>query len=343
MFYGGALAYFLALGTVIIWRVPGNRIGWVFALMAAALGLAGVTGTVGASHGSVFDAIGNAAWMGWIGSIFLLLMLYPTGHLLGGMWRFAGWLTVALVAFAVVATLFAEELCIEAGVEGCDLWADNPIGIAGIPYPEYWGPSALLVLVVLGLSLASLVARYRRSDVVRRLQLKWFLFAGAGFVGSILIEVAYTAAGREPPGWVGLLNGLALLAIPFAATMAILRYRLYEIDRIVSRTVSYTLVVGLLGLLVAGISTVVGTRFEEPMVVAGTTLLVAASFSPLRRRIQGIVDRRFNRPRYDREKVIDRFAGSLQDRVDPDGVVDGWVDVVTDTMQPGSVGVWVRE
>lgn len=344
-FYGGALAYFLVLGTVLIWRVPGNRIGWIFALMAAALGVAGVSGSVGTQAGALFDAIGSAAWMGWLGAIFLLFILYPTGHFLGGWWRWAGWLTLALVTFGVLGTLFSEELCIEAGLDACDVWADNPIGIEGVPYPEYWEPFGLLVLLMIGLSLAALVARYRRADRVQRLQLKWFLFAGSGFVASILVEVVYSVGGSEPPTWVGILSGIALLGIPIAATLAILRYRLYEIDRIISRTLSYVLVVGALGLVVLASIAILAAFLpsDDPLVVAVSTLAAAALFNPVRRRVQAAVDHRFNRSRYDVQRVVGSFTAKLQDQVDPDEVVDGWLEVVEDTMQPSAVGYWVRE
>lgn len=344
-FYGGALAYFLVLGTVLIWRVPGNRIGWIFALMAAALGVAGVSGSVDSQAGALFNAIGSAAWMGWLGAIFLLLILYPTGHFLGGLWRWAGWLTLALVTFGVLGTLFSEELCIEAGLDACDVWADNPIGIEGVPNPEYWEPFGLLVLLMLGLSIAALVARYRRADRVQRLQLKWFLFAGSGFVASILIEVVYSVGGSEPPLWVRILNGLALLGIPIAATLAILRYRLYEIDRIISRTVSYLLVVGALGLVVLASIAILAAFLpsDDPLVVAVSTLAAAALFNPVRRRVQSAVDHRFNRSRYDVQRVVGSFTATLQEQVDPDEVVDGWLEVVENTMQPSAVGYWVRE
>lgn len=118
--------------------------------------------------------------------------------------------------------------------------------------------------------------------------------------------------------------------------------RLYDLDRVVSRTVTYTSVIGLLALVVALVATVTATQFEDPLVVAATTLTVAALFNPLRKRIQRLVDRRFNRSRYDIQRVMDRFAGSLRDQVDADGVVDGWMGVVSETMQPEAVGVWVR-
>ncbi len=343
--YGGALAYFLVLGTVLIWRLPGNRIGWIFALMGVALGVAGVSGSVGSQAGALFDAIGSAAWMGWIGALLLLLILYPTGHFLGGLWRWAGWLTLALVTFGVLGTLFAEELCIEGGLEACDVWADNPIGIAGVPHPEFWEPFGSLILIMLGLSIAALVARYRRADRVQRLQLKWFLYAGSGFVASILVEVVYSVGGSEPPLWVLIVYGLAMLGIPIAATMAILRYRLYEIDRIIARTVSYVVVVGALGLVVLAPIAILAAFLpsDNPLVVAVSTLAAAALFNPLRRRVQSAVDHRFNRSRYDAQRVAESFTETLQEQVDPDDVVEGWLEVVEVTMQPSAVGYWIRK
>ena len=128
--------------------------------------------------------------------------------------------------------------------------------------------------------------------------------------------------------------------------MAVLRYRLYEIDRIVSRTVSYALVVGLLAGAFLGVVALMSSLLPEEssdLAVAGSTLVVAALFNPLRRRVQGGVDRRFNRQRYDAQRVMDGFAFSLRDRVDPEEVMTGWVDVVSSTMQPDSIGMWVRD
>jgi hypothetical protein len=142
-----------------------------------------------------------------------------------------------------------------------------------------------------------------------------------------------------------LMFGLATAGLPVAVAIAVLRYRLYEIDRIISRTVSYAVVVAFLALLFFGVVTVLSSLLaaESDLAIAGSTLAVAALFNPVRRRVQVWVDRRFNRSRYDTQRVMDRFAGSLQDRVDSQEVVDGWVGVVSETMQPASVAVWVRE
>lgn len=137
-------------------------------------------------------------------------------------------------------------------------------------------------------------------------------------------------------GSVGFLSGVGI---------AVFKYRLYEIDRILSRTVTYALVIGLLGSVFSVVVVWVPSLLDlgdSPLLVAAATLGVAALFNPLRRRVQGLVDRRFNRSRYDTERVMHEFAGTLRDRVDPQVVVDGWVGVVSETMQPDSVGVWLR-
>ena len=135
----------------------------------------------------------------------------------------------------------------------------------------------------------------------------------------------------------------ALLAIPLAILFAVLRYGLYEIDRVVSRSVSYAIVVGLLAVVFFGTVALLTSVLpsDSDLVTAAATLLVAGLFNPVRKRVQSWVDRRFNRSRYDAQLVMDGFAGSLQSEVDPDQVVDGWVSVVSSTMEPNAVGVWI--
>jgi hypothetical protein len=160
-----------------------------------------------------------------------------------------------------------------------------------------------------------------------------------------LVVIALASAGfNTTEQWEVIVVAGGLCAIPVAIVVAVLRYRLHDIDRLISRTVSYALVVGLLGLVFVGLVTLSTTVLpsDDPLVVAVATLTVAALFNPLRRRVQGFVDRRFNRSRYDAERVIEDFTGTLQDRADPELVVGGWVGVVEDLMEPQSVGVWVK-
>jgi hypothetical protein len=237
---------------------------------------------------------------------------------------------------------FAGEICVEEA-DPCAEFALNPIGVSWVPNPEYGPTSAFtfsLLAAFLILSVVALVVRAVRARGEERLQMKWLIIAGLVLAAGILSD------GLPVPVIIGdLLFGMGVLGLPLAVGAAVLRYRLYEIDRIISRTVSYALVVGFLGLVLFGLVAVLGAWMgqENQLVVAVSTLAVAGLFSPVRKRVQGWVDRRFNRSRYDAERVMSEFVGSLRDRVDPDGVVDGWVGVVAETMQPTSVGVWVRQ
>jgi hypothetical protein len=208
-------------------------------------------------------------------------------------------------------------------------------------------PFVVLLFGGVPAGIAALVVRWRRSGSLEREQIKWLLWAAliqvlgivAGIVGSELV------GGPVQGGWTGALGDVASAALPAAVFIAVSRHRLYEIDRIISRTVSYAVVVAFLALLFFGVVTALSSLLpgESDLAIAGSTLAVAALFNPVRRRVQGWVDRRFNRSRYDTQRVMDRFAGSLQDRVDSEGLVDGWVGVVSETMQPTSVAIWIRE
>jgi hypothetical protein len=337
------MGFFLFLGWLILSRVPGNRIGWLFPAMALSIGASGVLGGLADLGYLTAAAAAGAFWLMWLGLISLFLLWFPTGRPPTPRWRFVEVLIYLGIAIDVLASVFTEYLCLDGDAGDCHQWVRNPLGIAGVPHPEYSDLIGGIVVVGLIAAVVSIVWRYRISGAIERRQLKWFLLAVVIFAISLGAEVIYELVmSSEAPPWVGVVNAAGVLALPIAATIAILRYRLYEIDRLISRTVSYTLVVGLLIGGVAGVAALAGSRFHEPWVVAATTLGVAALFNPLRRRVQDWVDRRFNRSHYDAERVIDGFAGSLRDEVDGDEVVEGWVQAVTDTMQPSAMGVWVR-
>jgi hypothetical protein len=320
----------------------------VFGLVGISIQASGLAGSLAERGLLVFDALGGAFWLSWFMAIGVLIMWFPTGRVPSPRWMWLQWWGLGTVALTFVLYLFADQLCAVYDDEaGCVEYVSNPIGISGVPNPEYgWISGPLFTgaaLFILG-SLVSLAMRYRVSRGGERQQIKWFLLACAAF-GLTFVSLLITEAlgMSEPPSWLDVAMLLTVAAVPVSATVAILRYRLYDIDRIISRTVTYALVVGLLVAVVALVAAMVGTRFEEPLVVAATTLGVAAVFNPLRRRVQSVVDRRFNRSRYDAERVMSEFAGALRDRVDHDGVVGGWVGVVSQTMQPSGVGVWVRD
>ena len=344
---GLAAVVFTAVGALIIARSDGNRVGWVVSATGLALLAGGIPGSLADQGNIVAGAISGALWLSWLFLVGLLMFWFPTGRPLSPRWRWVGWTGLFFEAMGLTY-IVSDELCVEGNEDVCRVWVENPIGIPGVPNPEYGILSGLtfaLLSVFVVLSAVSLIIRLVRARGVERLQIKWFLSAVVFVIGGILFQETLGGLVTVPEFLWNLLFGLSILALPVSIGVAMLRYRLYEIDRIVSRTVSYTVVVGLLAVVFFGVVAVLTSLLpaESDLAVGGSTLAVAALFNPLRRRVQGWVDRRFNRSRYDTQRVMDEFAGSLRDRVDPDGVVDGWVGVVSETMQPATVGVWVRQ
>jgi hypothetical protein len=347
--FSGTMLLFLALGPLILWKANGNRVGWVFSAIGLSLVSSGISEGLSDRGLNVFQAIGGAFWLGWIVGVGTLVLWFPTGRVPSRRWMWLQWLGFVLVGLTLLTYTFTEQICLESAEVGCSVWVDNPIGIPGVPNPEYgWlsGPLFAFYPFFMGAVLVSLLVRYRRAETIERLQLKWFLLACFSFVAGLTAESVLKLFGVvAPPLLVGIWIDLSILGIPVAATLAILRYRLYDIDRIISRTVSYTIVIAALAAVYAlgltGLTSLLDS--DSPLAVAAATLAAAALFNPLRRRVQAFVDHRFNRTRYDAERVIAGFTGTLRDEVDPDTVVDGWVAVVSETMRPVSAGVWVRE
>ena len=339
------------VGAIVVSRQPGNRIGWILSGVTLGVGVA-VLASAYARFALVTEPgrwpFGSAA--AWIATwafflpvvlVVLLVVLYPTGTPT----RWGRWV---LRAFLFVAAVDAVIYAVRPGpVEG-DTPPDNPLGIAGTQplldsATEWLGN--LLALIAL-IAVVDAVRRFRSSAGAERLQFRWFLLAVAVFpamflAAGFLEEFVFGVEGFDPVVIVFALwgNGTAV-----AIGVAVTRHGLFEIDRIVSRTVSYTVVVVLLAAVYVGGVTGLTSLLPDQsrLVVAATTLAVAALFNPVRRRVQAWVDRRFNRSRYDTQRVMDRFAGSLRDQVNSDEVVEGWVGVVSETMQPAAVGVWVR-
>lgn len=333
----------MAVGAFLVIRVPHNLVGSVLVLGGAAWLLYTATGEYArlSLRSGPFPGEYLAAWLGsWIGaflpaSLAALILVFPDGRP-PRRWRWLGGVLVLVVGSGVVGAAL--------------LWGLAPTVLTDFDSlgrePTYsWVDLAFIggYVSVVPASL-SLVSRYRRGDLVERQQIKWLLAAAclfaAVFVGGIVLgEDTDTQAVWE---W---LVSAAMTLLPIAVAFAVARYRLYDIDRIISRTVSYVLVVGVLGLIVFGLiaGLAIFLPSDDPLVVAVATLVVFALFNPLRQRVQRWVDRRFNRSRYDAERVVEGFAYSLQERVDPDRVVDGWIGTVIQTMQPAEIAVWIRE
>ena len=256
---------------------------------------------------------------------------FPTGTAPTRRWRWVGWM--ATLGVVGITLGFLLVIYVEGG--GNDIDTCNSIGTC-----SSIGGLILILGAIVG-GIAGLIVRWVRSMGVERLQMKWlvlaFLVFGIGALRRIRRFPVFGGRQHLLPA------GVAL--VPITIGIAVLRYRLYEIDRILSRTVSYTLLVALLAGVFFGSVTLLTTILspDSDLVTAAATLLVAGLFNPVRRRLQAWVDRRFNRSRYNAQVVIDEFVTTLRDRGEADRVVDGWVGVVNQTMQPTSVSVWVRQ
>jgi MFS family permease len=287
-----------------------NRLGWLF-LAASTAGAAAVF--AGAYAARVPSAeLPGAPWLGWIfpmlvglgdAALYLLALLFPDGRLPSRRWRPVVW--VAITA-GVVAPLGAPySLCQLAG---------TAVLLAG----------AVCVIV-----------RYRRAGHDERLQLKWFVYAAA--VSAVAISVSSTFMSNPLSVF-----DIFFPLIPAAVGIAILKYRLYDIDRLISRTLAYAIVTGLLVGVYAGLVLLATEvfRFHTPVAVAAATLAAAALFNPVRRRVQRIVDRRFNRVRYDADLTVAAFAGTLRDAVDPDTVRADLLAAVIKSVEPAHISLW---
>lgn len=343
---GVGFAVAASMGGLIIGRRDGHLTGWLLTAVGVAIVFAnGFTLLPGVS---VELDVWVASWS-WtvVFALFALLALtFPSGHLprRGGPGSRLSRISAWALAFFVLAAPFTETL---SGSEA-SARSRNPVGF--LPFWLSWLP-VLGTFCILFVAAASLVIRRRRAVGVERAQLSWVVFAlvvlATTIAGTFVFILASLALGRGDPGddaWGPAFLVMTLFPVAFA--VAILRFRLFDIDRLVSRTVSYAALVGLLTAVFASIAVylpqVLGLGEGSPLVVAGGTLATAALFNPLRHRIQNRVDRRFNRARYDAQREVDRFAGRLRTEVGLEDITDEVLAVVDLTMQPASVAVWVR-
>jgi hypothetical protein len=330
VFILGALTLY-ATGALLVWRVPGNRISWL--VLVVGFGLAILVLFDNEASGELGQIFTGMALFGIVlpGMGVFVPLWFPTGRVLTPRWR---WVSIT-AALGVIGIIGGWALLALQGAGSADVNACDSIGscsnMAGL---------VLLLLAVVG-AIVSLVVRWVRSKGTERLQMKWLVLA----FGVFLIGVIAEFGGFQYSLVANVFLPLGLFLIPVAIFAAVTRYQLYEIDRILSRTVTYAVVIAFLGAVYLGAiaALTVVLPSDSPLAVAGSTLAAAALFNPMRRRVQGWVDRHFNRSRYDTERVISGFTGALRDEVDPERVVGGWVSVVNDTMKPASSGVWVRD
>jgi len=336
------------VGAVVASRRPRHSVGWLLLAtgltMVADLGVNayvryGVVARPGSLPGARYLAgVSFGIFLVWVSLAGFVLLLTPTGSLPSPRWRW--WARVAAagpVLEILSAAIDPQPLYPEHPEVGNPLAvpALHPVGVAvGIA-------GGAVVLVSLVVAAVSLLLRYRRAHGTERLQLRWLAFAAGMAAGLMVVAVAAGFAGW--PGLVLAALGVMVALLPLATGAAILRYRLYDLDRIISRTVAYGLLTVLLGgayaVVVLGLGQRVGQRSG---VVAAATLAVAALFGPARRRLQQVVDRRFNRRRYDAARTVTAFAARLRQQVDLDALSAELLAVVEATMQPTQASMWLR-
>jgi hypothetical protein len=332
---------YAGVGALVASRLPSNSVGWL---------LLGIGGCSALSLAAIeYTTLGwpGAVWANWstqfaalplVLTVYLVLM-FPDGHLVSRRWRPALWLThFALVVMVWPLTPFAD-----------DQKFPNPIGIQALNTPVltqgYLAFGALAAAAVV--AAAAFIYRYRWSRGYSRAQLKWFAWVAGIAAGTLVAQDAlWFRAPGSPVAAASLALFLASLALlPVACGVAILRYHLYDIDRIVSRAVAYLLLTGIVVGVYVGVVTAASALLPDSAsqaVVASATLAAAAAFEPARRHVQRVVDHRFNRERYDAQRLIERYAEGLRHTVDLEGAHGQLVAVVHGAVEPTTVALWVR-
>jgi len=337
------LAY-STVGALIVSRLPGNRIGWLFLvaglsaeLLSAAQGYAAYALLVepGSLPGGVW-----AAWLRSWGGVLsyplaatFLLLLFPTGRLPSRRWQPVAWLAGASLFLAAVGGAFAPG-------DVSDFAATNPVGIEALSLLDSSGFAWFGFMLSIPASVACAVVRFRKARGDERQQLKWF-------AASALLLIAFLL-GLDSASPLALAAALAGLGLPVATGIAIFKYRLYDLDLIIRRTLVYGVLSALLAGLYFGIVIALQQVFSpiaggSDLAIAGSTLAVAALFRPVRGRIQALVDRRFFRRRYDAQRTLEALSARLRDEIDLEALGLELRQVVQETMQPAHVSLWLRE
>ena len=359
VYIGIALAY-PTVGAIVASRRSKNLVGWILCGIGLLFGVeafADAYAYYALAAGS--DALPGGVYMAWFSGEFLLLpglflgsallvLVFPTGRLLSRSWRAVVWLATG--GSALTALLFATS---PGRISPYRL--SNPFGIEGIHRSilgllGMLGMATLLVCCVL--AVISVFVRLQSAEGEERQQIKWFAYAAAVLLSTFFLGLPLAAViGVIGWGWAAQIPlVIGLLAIPVAVGIAMLRYRLYDIDVVINRTLVYGSLTLMLALVYFGgvtatqaVFTALTRQEEQPqLAIVVSTLVIAALFSPLRRRIQSFIDRRFYRRKYDAAKTLEAFSAALREETDLDALSDDLVGVVRETMQPAHVSFWLR-
>jgi len=344
------------VGALVVTRQPRNAVGWILWASSVAVAASTVAGAYSnltvTLEGPVTPGTAFIAWVSQVGLtpaitgiIIFIPLLFPDGRVLSRRWRWVAVYGATVIGLVLAANMFAP------GPLGDYPTIDNPFGLpaivsAGQLFEFAKGPGVMIAAV---LAIASSVARYRRATTIERAQLRWF-GAAAGFTISLFtLSIVASAPGIDIQaladfGWLGGIMSLSL--IPIAIGVAILRYRLYQIDRIISRSLSWAVMSAVLIAVSAAVvvslqNVLQPVTHENTLAVAASTLVAAALFQPLRRRVQRGVDRRFDRARYDGQRVADSFAASLRSDVDLVSLRASLAAAADDAVRPAGSGVWL--
>ena len=346
---------FSIIGAIIASRLPANPLGWLFCAAAsvaavdhfsaeyAIYALLARPDSLPVGEGLAWLA--SWVWIPYVGCIALSLLLFPNGRLPSSRWRWLAWLTVLLT---IVGALW---VALSPGVIGNLGSIRNPLGIEGLP--DGYKPVQTIILALLFVAAVStLVLRLRRARGIERQQIKWPAFTAVVAVGGTVLDVSISEAiGSQLLEWAGFVVGnLALVGFPISIGIAIARYRLYEIDTLINRTLVYGSLTVMLGLVYFGgvtatqaiFRTLTGQQEQPQLAIVVSTLVIAALFNPLRHRIQAFIDRRFYHSKYDAAQTLEAFSAKLRDETDLDALSNDLVGVVSETMQPAHVSLWLR-
>jgi hypothetical protein len=339
------------VGAIVASRLPESPIGWLFCAIGLIFGLSHFSAEYAAyallgpsrslPAGEAFAWLTSWVWVFGLGLIVYLDLLFPNGRLPGARWRWFAWFTAIVLVPAAILGALSPGLILSSTLI-------NPLGVEGLPNVSRAIEAFMYGLIVVGAS--SMLARLRHAGRIERQQIEWFAYATAVAIsGVILKNTVYPAVGVTWVWWVGLvLTTVGVVSSPVAMGIAIFRYRLYQIDLIINRTLVYGSLTAVLACVYLGGVVFLQYAFRalsgegSQLAVVASTLIIAALFIPLRRRIQSFIDRRFYRRKYDARKTLEAFSAQLRNETDLDALSDDLVGVVRETMQPAHVSLWLR-
>ena len=346
IFTGIAFGLFGTVGALIVWQRPRNTIGWILCTVGIGTGITDFSGAY-AAYGmvkgqlplpgtDVFNWLGNTVWpINWVLLLVFLPLLFPDGRLLTQRWRIVGWLAAVLAFLSILASwLSLANLDLFGRVIPSDFWSSMSVNFN------------LLVLPLTIAALISLVLRFIRAKERERQQIKWLTYGTA--IMALLIVGSFFVLNNPDSPTSAMIFDLAIMLLPLSIGISILRNQLYDIDRLINRTLVYGALTVILAAVYVGL--VIGLQAllrgiisqDNSVAIVISTLAIAALFQPLRYRIQRVIDRRFYRSKYDAAKIVAAFSATLRQEVDLDQLREHLVAVVEETMQPTHVSLWLR-